>query len=114
VELAPIAMGMALGAFLAGLLLTFLFSIISGRIKLRGLMSEPLSGKPAPISRPQMIVSALVAIGSYAATAITDLGLRHDLPDAPLWLISTFVGSNVVYLGARTFAAILTNLQSGR
>jgi hypothetical protein len=101
-----------LAVWLVGLLLAVAFAIVSRRVSLQGLLTEPLTGKMATVSRPQLLVVTLTGAVTFIATAVANIGGTNQFPDVPTWLLAVVGGSHVVYLGARTAAAALAKFSS--
>ena len=99
------AMACAVSVWLASVLLVVLFSIFSGRISLRGLLTERMTGAMSAFSRPQLLLATLAGIGAYVGMAFDRLGTARELPDVPAWLLAAIGGSQVLFLGGRGIAA---------
>jgi hypothetical protein len=104
---------MAAGAavWLAGLLLVVLFSIISRRISLRGLLVDPATGRTSVFSRPQMLILALSGAGTYLATGLSTIATTGTLPPVPPELLAVVGGSQLVFVGSKAIAASLSKFR---
>jgi hypothetical protein len=101
-----------LAVWLAGLVMAVAFCIVGRRISLQGLLTEPLTGKSATVSRPQMLLVTLSGAVTFVASAVANIGTTNQFPEIPTSLLAVVGGSQVVYLGARTFAAVFSKFTS--
>ncbi len=102
------ALGIVLAAWMATVLLTICLKILKRHINLRGMLAGP-SGMGGALTRPQMLIFSLVAMATYAGTALANLGQSPSLPDADEWLLITMGGSHLLYLGGRSATTLLSS-----
>lgn len=102
------------GLWLLAMLALVLFSFISGRIPLAGLLAEPRTQKPAPLTRPQLLLTSFGAAGAYLSIALGNLGSARDLPDAPLWIVAALAGGHSIFHGGTAVSALLSRLLGRR
>lgn len=96
------------GAWLLGLVLVIAFAIVGGRISLRGLLTEPLTGQKAFVSRPQLLLVALSAATTFIVAGMAAVGTTNRFPEVPTTMLAIVGGSHLVFLGGRGIAALLS------
>jgi hypothetical protein len=114
------AFSIAVALWLGGSLLIVAYSIVSRRISLRGLLTEPATGETSLFSRPQMLFVSLAAIATYVGTAIDSLGTMNafvdagtrTLPDVPPELLAAVGGSQLLFVGGKTVSTFMSKLKS--
>lgn len=101
-----------MAVWLGGVLLVVCFCIVSGRISLRGLLTETLTGQMAAISRPQMLFVSLAAAATYVGRAIEAVGTTNTFPPVPTELVVAVAGSQAVFIGGKWLSSALSKLKS--
>lgn len=93
-------------AFVAAAALIVFFKLVSGRISLRGLLTDKASGGPSYV-RAQLLVVTVSSAATYLALAISSSPNESlSLPPPPLEMMLVLGGSNAVYAGGTIVGAI--------
>ena len=101
-----LTMASVTAVWLVALLLIILFSVVSGRLSLRGLQTDPTNKQVSVFSCPQMLLLALSGAVTYLATGVSAIGTTSTLP-----AVSTEV---LPVVGDKAIAAILSRFKSLR
>jgi len=109
---------MMLLTFLGGLAAILAFKMLNGRINTRGLLKCKQEGGVSPV-RVQLLLFTGVAAGSYLALVAEAVATgKPMLPEVPPEILAIIGGSQVVYLGRKSylgvFKGLLAQLASGR
>lgn len=93
---------------LAGLAGTVLWQLLVGKINLRGLLDDKLTGGFSP-GRLQLLVFTLMGTGEYLIRIHDKLekGDLTTLPGVPETLLLMLGGSNLFYLGGKSMPGLL-------
>jgi hypothetical protein len=102
----------AMTIWLGGLLLVVAYNIVGGRISLRGLLTETLTGQMAAFSRPQMLFVSLAAAATYVGKAIEAIGTTNTFPPVPTELVAAVAGSQAVFIGGKWLSSALSKLRA--
>ena len=89
--------------FLAALLATVLFKLLSGGIRTRGLLTDKETGEFSP-ARLQLLGATVVGAALYAAQLPAASGGLPPVPDVLLVVVG---GSNLTYLGAKIYSRFI-------
>lgn len=95
---------------IAGFLLAIGYQFMTGRINVRGLLSDSMTDNQIGIGRIQLLVFMLAQAGTYAGQVMMN---PHQFPAIPVALLSAYGGSNFAYLGAKSWPLIQSFLKGG-
>jgi len=91
---------------LGGLALVVAYKMLSGRINMKGLLEDKMSGELSP-GRLQLLLFTLIGAGSYLGmTAAISGESPTGLPEVPEPLLLSVAGSNLAYLGGKTYSRL--------
>ena len=88
--------------FMAGLAVCITALLLTGRIRMLGVLSDKRTGALSP-ARVQSLVITLAGAATYLSMSLTETTGR--LPDPPDWLLAALGGSHALFLGAKVLSA---------
>jgi hypothetical protein len=101
-------MKVELALFLAALLLIIFLKIVSGRIRLDGMLRDKKTGKPS-YARMQLVLVTLMAAAGFLWGAIGGEGGYENLLELDSTLVDTLIaalaGSHTLYLSGKAGSA---------
>jgi hypothetical protein len=93
-----------------GFLLAVAYQFMIGRVDVKGLLSDSMNDNQISIGRIQLLVFMLAQAGTYAGQAMMN---PHKFPAVPVGLLAAYGGSNITYLGAKSWPFIQSFLKGG-
>ena len=89
-----------IGSWFALLLGVTVIQMFGGKILTTGLLT-PVPGRRTTVGRMQLVLTTIIVAAGYAGAALTrERG--QSLPDVPMGVVLTLLGSHGVYLGGKS------------
>lgn len=95
-------------AFLVAVSAIVAFKLVSGAIRMRGLLDDKETGTFSP-ARLQLLIITLAGAASYFGLVVESAG-AGALPAVPAWLLIPVAASNAGYLGAKIRSRFLRRI----
>ncbi len=86
-------------AFLIGSLAAIGFQSMTGRIQVKGLLSDSAADGQIRMGRIQLLVFMVWQAGTYLGLALAN---PHRFPDVPAGFVLAYAGSNAAYLAGKS------------
>jgi len=97
------------GAWLLGLVVAVVLQIVTGRIRIGGLLaSKDADGSFSP-ARLQLLIFTVAVAARYLYAVLANPG-QASLPSLPRGVVAALGGSQMVYLGGKAFSRFIQPL----